>query len=101
MEYLKTLFARIEECYEGGRPLYVKDVTQTAPTKESVFKILSESQFVNMGASEVQRILRKQHIVITDKQYEGKSFQEALLDVAPMDWVTSIQGTNLSPFYNY
>ena len=99
---MKSLFARIEKCYKGGRPLYVKDATQTAPTKESIFKIISEAQFVNMEVSEVQQILRKQHIVITDKRYKEQSFQQALLDVAALDWVTSIQGANISPFeYHY
>ncbi len=57
---------------------------------------MSEAQFGNMGAADVQQILRKQHIVITNKQYKEQNFKEALLDVAPLDWVTSIQGVNVS-----
>ena len=45
-----------------------------------------------MGQSDVQEILREQHIVVTGIRHQEQSFEEALLDIAPLDWVTSIQG---------
>lgn len=95
---MKSLFSRIEECYEEGQPLYIKDTNKTTPKRESVFKIISEAQFVKMEQSSIQEILRKQHIVVTDKQHQQKSFEEALIDVAPLDWITSIQGEYVSFF---
>ena len=45
-----------------------------------------------MEQMEVQEILRKQHIVVTDMRHEKKSFEQALLDIAELGWVTAIQG---------
>ena len=92
MRDLQRLFSQIEEGYEDGWPLYIKDGRRVAPKKDSVFKIISKTEFSEMGQSDVQEILREQHIVVTDMQHQVKSFEEALLDVAPLDWVTGIQG---------
>ncbi len=40
----------------------------------------------------VQEILRKQHVVITDKSHRKQSFKDALLGIAPLKWRTGIQG---------
>ncbi len=88
---LESLNARIEAGYEEGKPLYIKDNRQTPLTKDSVFKVVSESDFIGMKQSEVQEILRKQHLVITGMRHQEQSFKEALLDIAPLDWVTGIQ----------
>ena len=88
MQVLKSLFARIEASYENGLPLHVNE----SPTRQSVFKIISEDEFLKMNHSEVQEILRKQHIVLTGMQHKPQSFEQALLDTAPLDWVTGIQG---------
>ena len=45
-----------------------------------------------MEQVEVQEILRKQHIVVTDMRHEKIKFEEALLDIAELGWVTAIQG---------
>ena len=95
MEDLEALFTRIEERYEDGQPLHVTDNRRTAPTKESVFKILSEAKFVNMEQSEVQEILREKPIVVTGMRHEKKGFEEALLDIVELDWVTAIQGDHI------
>ena len=47
---------------------------------------------MEMEQSVVQEILREQHLVITDKRQRKQSFEDALLDIAPLDWMTSIQG---------
>lgn len=65
---------------------------QTSLTKASVFKVISEAEFMEMEQSVVQEILRKQHLVITDKCQRKQSFEDALLDIAPLDWRTGIQG---------
>lgn len=96
METLQTLFARIEEGYEEGQPLYIKDNRRTALTKESVFKVISKAEFDEMEQSHVQEILREQHIVVTGKRHQKQSFKEALLDIAPLSWVTGIQGEHVS-----
>ena len=92
MRELQRLFAQIEEGYEEGQPLYVKDGKRATPKKQSVFKIIGEAEFLEMGQSDVQEILREQHIVVTDMRHQAQSFEEALLDVAPLDWVAMIQG---------
>ena len=79
--------------------MYVKDGRRTTVTKESVFKIVDETEFLEMEHSTVQEILREQHIVVTNKQYRKKSFEKALSDIAPADWVTGIQGTPFSSRY--
>ena len=86
------MFDQIEEGYEEGQPLYVKDNRRTIPTKDSVFKIISEADFIEMEELEVQEILREQHIVVTDMRHKKKNFEEALLELAPLTWVTGIQG---------
>ena len=96
MEALQSLFARIEGGYEEGQPLYIKEHRQTTLTKESVFKVISEAEFAEMEQSDIQEILREQHIVITGKQHRKQTFEEALLDIAPLDWVTGIQGKHIS-----
>lgn len=98
MENIQSLAIRIEESYEEGKPLYVKDNRRTAPTKESVFKIISEADFIGMEESEVQEILREQHIVITDMRHKETGFEEALLEIAPLTWLTGIQGEHTSLF---
>ena len=65
---------------------------QTSLTKESVFKVISEAEFIEMEQSVIQEILREQHLVITDKRQCKQSFEDALLDIAPLDWRTGIQG---------
>lgn len=96
MDTLQSLLARIEEGYEDGQPLYINDNRRTTPKKESVFKIISEADFVEMEDSEVQEILREQHIVVTDMRHQKKSFEEALLDIAPLNYATGIQGGHTS-----
>ena len=91
MENMKSLFARIEEGYEQGRPLHVEN-NQTIVTKKSVFKIIAKAEFLKMDPFDVQELLREQHIVVTGIRHQEQSFEEALLDIAPLDWVTSIQG---------
>ena len=56
---------------------------------------MSEDEFLKMNHSHVQDILRKQHIVLTGMQQKEQSFEQALLDIAPLDWVTAIQGKYL------
>ncbi len=90
MEGMKHLFARIKEGYEQGRPLHVQN-SQTI-TKKSVFKVIGEAEFLKMDSFDVQELLREQHIVVTGIRHQEQSFEEALLDIAPLDWVTSIQG---------
>ena len=92
MENLQALFAQVEEGYEDGLPLHVVDNRQAVPTRESIFKIISEAEFLKMEQVEVQEILRKQHIVVTDMRHEKIKFEEALLDIAELGWVTAIQG---------
>lgn len=94
MDNIKSLCAQIEEGYEEGKPLYVENNRRTTPTKESVFKIVDETQFVEMEHSDVQEILREQHIVVTGMRHRKQSFKEALLEIATLDWVTGIQGEN-------
>ena len=95
MESLQTLFTRIEEGYEDGQPLHVRDDRRTTSTKDSVFKIISEAEFIKMEQSKVQEILREKHIVVTGMQHEKKGFEEALLDFVELDWVTAIQGGHI------
>ena len=92
LESLQALFNQIEEGYEDGQPLHVRDNRQTTSTRESVFKIISEAEFVKMEQSEVQQTLREKHIVVTGMRHEKRGFEEALLDIVELDWVTAIQG---------
>lgn len=92
MDILKTLVTQIEEGYEDGLPLHVTENRHTAPKTKSVFKIISEAQFEKMEHSAVQEILREQHIVITDMQCKKQNFEEALLGIAELSWITAIQG---------
>ena len=92
MDDLGALFTRIEEGYDEGKPLYLIDNRQTTPSKKSVFKIISEAEFVALEPSEVQNILREQHIVVTGMQHKVKNFEEALLEIADLDWTIPIQG---------
>lgn len=98
MQELQKLFSQIEEGYEDGQPLYVKDDRRTVPKKESVFKIFNEAEFFELEQSDVQEILREQHIVVTGIRHQEKSFEEALLGIAPLNWVTGIQGESCLPF---
>ena len=91
MENIKLLVSQIKEGYEEEKPLYIKNNRRTMPTKESVFKIIDEAEFVEMKQSNVQEILREQHIVVTGMRYQEKSFEEALLEIAPLNRVTQIQ----------
>ena len=92
MDNLKTLVTRIEEGYEDGLPLHVAENRRTTPKNKSVFKIISEAQFEEMEQSAVQEILWEQHIVVTDIQCKKQSFEEALLGIAELSWITAIQG---------
>ena len=93
---LESLINRVEEGYENGKPLYVRGTNgQSDLVRESIFKIISEADFIKMPSSDVQNILCKQHIVVTDKKYESISFQDALLDIAQPDMVTGIQVISL------
>ena len=94
MRALQRLFDQIEEGNEEGQPLYVKDGKRATPKKQSVFKIIGEAEFLEMGQSDVQEILREQHIVVTGMRHRKQSFKEALLEIATLDWVTGIQGEN-------
>ena len=94
------MFDRIEEGYENGQPLYVGNAHRNSSGRESVFRIMTEDAFVEMQQSDVQEILREQHIVITDKRQRKLSFEDALLDIAPLNTVTSIQGV-LFGLFNY
>lgn len=91
MKTLQSLITQLEASYEEGQPLHVKGT----PTRESVFKIMSEDEFSKMNQSDVQELLRKQHIVVTGMQQKDQSFEQALLDVAPLDWTTGIQGEHV------
>ncbi len=95
MEHMNSLFARIEEGYVQGRPLHVEN-NQTLAMKKSVFRIIDEAEFLKMEQLDVQELLREQHIVVTGIRHRQRSFEEALLDIAPLDWVTSIQGEPVS-----
>ena len=95
MDNLKTLITQIEEGYEDGLPLHVTENRHTNPKKKSVFKIISEAQFENMEQSAVQEILREQHIVVTDLQWKKQNFEEALLAIAELSWMTAIQGGHI------
>ena len=77
--------------------MFVRNWERTTVTKESVFKIIDEADFLEMNHSDVQNILRDQHIVVMNKQHRQRSFGEALTDVAPLDWVTGIQGDLFRP----
>lgn len=92
------MFSSIEQGYEEGLPLYVNDSKRPTVTKESVFKIIKEDEFLAMDHSDVQEILRVQHIVVTNKQHRKKCFKDALVDIAPLGWVTGIQGDSFLPF---
>ena len=92
MSALTRLFARIEQCYENGRPLYLQKDEQMPPSTESVFKIIRQADFHKMKHSDVQLLLRRQHIVVTGIPHEEQGFEEALLSIAPLDLVASIQG---------
>ena len=89
---LESIIAQIEAGYDEGQPLYIKDNRRTPLKNESVFKVISESEFIAMNQSDVQEILRKQHLVITDMRHREQNFEEALLGIASLDWVTGIQG---------
>ena len=98
MQELQKLFSQIEEGYEDGQPLYVNADGRTPPEKESVFKVLDEAAFLGLEQSGVQEILRNQHIVVTGIRHQVQSFEEALLGVAPSNWVTGIQGESCLPY---
>ena len=93
---LESIIAQIEAGYEEGQPLYIKDNRRTPLKTESVFRVIGESEFIAMDQSDVQEILRKQHLVITDMRHREQNFEEALLGIAPLDWVTGIQGKYIS-----
>lgn len=89
---MKTLLAQVEEGYEDGLPLHVTENRSIATKKKSVFKIITEATFETMEQSQVQEILREQHIVVTDMRCKKQTFEQALLEVAELSWVTAIQG---------
>ncbi len=95
MENIKLLFSQIEKGYENGKPLYLKNNSQSRPTKESIFKIINEAEFIKMKQSEVQEILCEKHIVVTGMQHQEQSFEEALLEIALLDWIIEIQGKHV------
>jgi hypothetical protein len=87
------LVNQIEEGYgKNNQPLYITGDGQATPAKESVFRIISEEDFITLQDSAVQEILRRQHIVVTEMRHHEQSFEKALQEVAPLDTVTSIHG---------
>ncbi|KAF8174866.1 hypothetical protein BJ912DRAFT_1064510 [Pholiota molesta] len=99
LRILQLLVARVEECYAYEKPLHAKYDGQ-GTRKESVFKILSEEEFIALEDSAFQEILRRQNIVVTGMRCRQRSFEEALLDLAPLDSVTSIHDQSYNPDYH-
>lgn len=85
---MESLVDLITCSYQDGMPLHLVD----SGPKKSIFKVLTELQFRALKDSQVQDLLRHQHIVVTDIRHDSESFAEALELLAPLQSATSIQG---------
>jgi len=60
MEKMEKLLGIAVGQYEQGLPLHLSD------PKRSAFVVMSEAKFKEMGAGEIQELLRTKHVLISD-----------------------------------
>ena len=77
----KALFVRCDHLNEPGNS-----------QRESIFKILTEVEYLAMEDSKFQDIFRRHPIVIKDIRRKFQDFESAILDLAHLKSVTAIQG---------
>lgn len=78
----------MKENFQQDKPLHVlKD-----ESNPSTFTIYTQDDFDELEDSVVQDVLRRQHIVVTNRPHAAVSFKAALNRLAPLQRVTEIQG---------
>jgi hypothetical protein len=82
----------IQENYVDGMPLFVANPTQ------SIFKIMTETEYRARPIPEIQEILRTQHIVVKKRPITGYKFdEEGLRTLRPLNEPVTIHGQSVTP----
>jgi hypothetical protein len=91
MRKLEKLLTKVMEQYEGGLPLHLID------SDRSAVATMSESEFLNKTAGEIQEVLRYKHILISDCASQPLEFDKDGLRTLCPPWETiEVQGEVLS-----
>jgi hypothetical protein len=96
MEKLEKLLDAAVEQYRDGFPLHLSDPTQSA------IAVMSTTDFGQKTAGEIQEILRKKHILISDCEKDTNfKFDKAGLDTLCLSiHPIEVQGESLlTPYY--
>ena len=84
---IEKLLTMVEDQYEGGLPLHVKDPDRSA------FKTMSETEFLTKTSAEIQQLLRHRHVLISDCAFQQLRFNEDGLRTLCPPWQTiEVQG---------
>ncbi|KAJ3500455.1 hypothetical protein NLJ89_g9788 [Agrocybe chaxingu] len=90
LKRLQVLLAAVESSYVEARPLHVSQ-----PDK-SVFKVLKADDLARMNPTEVQEILRRQHIVTTGGPVQDIRFdKQGLSQIHPLHCVVTVQDQSI------
>jgi hypothetical protein len=82
----------IQEKYIDGMPLFVVNPT------ESIFKIMTETEYRAMSIPDVQKILRTKHIVVKNRPITDCKFdEEGLRTLRPLNEPVTIHGQSDTP----
>jgi hypothetical protein len=85
--YLEQFSAAVEDGFQDGLPLHI------ANPEESVFAIMTESEFEEKNVEEIQGIFRQRHIIVKDMRTTQYQFgEEGLYSLTGLTTVVDIQG---------
>lgn len=99
---MKNVQELVESHYVNGRPRHhLPEARQTTYTpNSSVFFIVDYCDFMRLKGSEIHRIARDRHIVVTKVPQEDFSWsRETLSELGSLTQFREIQGTSLADSY--
>lgn len=89
---LQTFIRQVQSAYVDGVPLHI------AQPEQSVFKVMTEAEFDDLSINDVQNILQKQHLVLTNVPGKLNFDRKGLGTLQNVSNTISIQGeSSLNP----
>ena len=90
LKLLEAFYLAIQDAYKDGLPLHLAD------EEKSAMKVLTETEFEKKTVEEIQELLRRKHILITDIRRPALDFDSiGLSTLGPLSMVTDIQGMSI------
>jgi hypothetical protein len=81
------LNAAIKDNYKDGKPLFIADPEQ------SIFKVLTETEYQSCSTRQIQEYLRTKHIIVKHRQIPTHRFDEnGLRTLRPLNEPVTIHG---------